>query len=382
MAEENQALDLEGKSLEDLEQLEDAIVAESGEDQGKDPNADNTPPPLMQADGEKKPADPPAEPPKPDADPDDPPLPAEAKGEGDDAGDDPPLPPAGDQPAAGDPEPQKTEAEIREHISPPSKWAKMRHEKNELQERLTAAEAKAAEADHLKASMEQLQSEMTWMKSALAGRDVKVPTDPTTALSDERLTEIQDEFGTEMADSFRAVRALLGSKAQPPAPAEPGAQPTGEAPPAPAQGDQPAGDQPEDPEIKAIQEAMQKNDHLMYWSEEKPELLQRAIIVDAAWLKHPQYLTLPYEKRFEMVVKQVQDEEVAKQGALAATKQGGDADQDVPASLSGSGGEAPTQGGMTPADRVLAAPTPEKQEEIYQTLTESERDQVDMELGI
>lgn len=381
MAEENQAVDLDGKSLEELEQLEDAIVADSGEDQGRDDDPVK-PPPALDGKTPDKPTDPPADPPKPDADPADPPLPAEAKGEGDDAGDDPPLPPIEDQqPAAGDPEPPKTDAEIRQHTSPPSKWAKMRHKQTALQADLSEATAKAEKADHLEEELTKLRQDMAWMKSAMAGRDVKLPEDPTKALSDERLSEIQDEFGAEMADSFRAVRALLGDKAQQPAPE----QKAGEQPA--AQGtDQPAqvqpGDQPEDPEVAAIRTAMESNDHLMFWAEEKPELLQRAVDVDAAWLKHPSYLNLPYDKRFNLVVKQVQDEEVAKHGALAEQKKEGDVNEDVPASLSGSGGSAPPQGSMTPTDRVLAAPTPEKQEEIYQTLTEPERDQVDLDLGI
>jgi len=352
---------IDNLSQAEMEALEDKMYADEASPDAKDPAA---------ASPEPTPAAEPAAPQKN----------AETGGEqpGDAKdGEDPEAKSTPADPAKeGEPDP-----ELVKHVSPPSKWAQERHEKKELRDKLATAEEKAAKTDTLEEELSVVRGEMDWMKTAIESKGIELPSNPLETFSEEKITEIRDEFGDELADMFQATKAVLAGQStkptstpaakkeadpEPAAPAQPAAQPQA----------QPADTGPD----KDLLEAISDNDELSYWQENSPALWNKAIELDGTLLQDPAYQSLPYKDRFLKVVEQVKTD--VMKGAIPKKNQN-QGDGKPPAdTLSGAGGDTPPQTGNSAYDRVMAASDADAQLKVYNTLSQADRDLVDQALDI
>ena len=345
---------LDGMTQSELEALEDETVAADGE------NPDDATPASEPA----KPADPPVK----DAEP----AAGEKEGEGGEAK-------STDEPEA-DP---VVDDELVKHVSPPSKWAEDRRAKRELSTRLDEAETKAARADVLEEELTTIKAELDWMKTAIQAKGVTLPETPLEVFSEDRITEIRDEFGDELADMFQGTAAILQKQVDAKAPAkvdsdtkaEPAPAAAAAATPAPAAPvAQPATETQVDP---LLLKAIDENDELSYWQENSQPLWDKAIAMDSALLADPGYANLSYTERFAKVVESVKAD--VTKGAVTTPS----ADPNKPPeSLSDSGGVAPTPNTNDALEKILATDDPEAQMKIYSGLSQSQKDEVDKALNI
>ena len=280
----------------------------------------------------------------------------------------PASPAPGEQPAAA---PAAKDEDLTKHIAPPSKWAAERHAKKELQRQLEETQAKAAKADVLESTVNQLKDELTAIKTAIQDKGIKLTgsvKDPAAAFTPEKMGEIRTEFGDELADMIEILKA----QAITPAAQAPTGQPAPAAPAATAAPAQPS----VDPElIKAIE----ANDELSYWQENSPALWSRAVAKDGEMLANPEYAKLPYADRFAKVVESVKHD--VMQGA---TKTPGAQDGNSPpaASLSGAPGVPVQSHGNDPLSQMEAITDPTKQMAFYNSQPQKVRDEIDKALGI
>lgn len=339
--------EIEKMSQEELLELEDQLEA------GESPEADS--------DSTPEPPDEVAESKEPEADEgSDDDQPAAAGGEDDGA--DP-------KPKEKEPEPSSDDDDLKKHVSPPSQWAKHRHEQKALKAEAEALRAKADKADTLEQELTQLRGEMDWLKQAVAGRGVDIPAKPSDVITDERIANIREEHGDDMADIVAALRAQANMNHETAAPAAPKEEEPPAAPAAPT----PPAQQGPDPAIVA---AIEANDELTWWREQSPKLWQRAVDKDDKLREDPVYLALSYEDRFKRVVDEVK-KDVLQAGSTAKK------DEDSPpTSLSGSGGVAPAPIENDALAKMEAIQDPEKQLQFYNSLPEDVRDQIDQALNI
>jgi len=252
-----------------------------------------------------------------------------------------------------EPKPEPTpQPDITEHISPPSKWAAQR-------QALRESKVALAKAETMQTTNDSLTAEVEWLKSQLTSKGADAALSPADLLSPEKIAAVREEHGDELADMFQAVRAIQGVKVKAPDPIPPNAESA-------------------KPLDTSMDDAIADNDELAYWQHNSPELWDRAVAMNDAYLKDPSYAKLSYEERFYHVVKQVKTDvvEEAKSKAPSTPESSGT----PPDSLSGAG-SSPTATEKSSVDKVLEA-TPEEQTKLYNSLSEAERDKVDVALGI
>lgn len=298
-----------------------------------------------------------------------------AKAGDEDGGDPAPAEPPTPKPA---PEPAAAEAgdDVQEHITPPSKWAQQRREKAELKREAEELRSKAEKADQLENELQELRGKFEWIETAMKTKGVEIPKDPLDMVSEDKIADIREEHGDDMADlivAFKAQFDRLSPKAptppaaDPPAaePTQPPAAPAAETPPA-----EPAGVNP------AVLEAIDNNDSLSWWREKSPVLWKRAVEMDESLSKDPEYLALSFDDRYAKVV-----EEVKKAVQKPASIPKPDRDS-PPANLSGSGGVVPAPTENEALRKLEAMSDPDAQMKYYESLPESLRDEVDKALNI
>ena len=273
----------------------------------------------------------------------------------------------GEQPVAA--APAAKDEDLTKHIAPPSKWAAECHAKKELQRQLEETQAKAAKADVLESTVNQLKDELTAIKTAIQDKGIKLPgsvKDPAAAFTPEKMEEIRTEFGDELADMIEILKAQA---IKPAAPATTGQPETAVKPPAQTRTEE------VDPELL---KAIEANDELSYWQENSPALWSRAVAKDGEMLTDPAYAKLPYADRFAKVVESVKND--IMQGA---TKPGAQAGNAPPApSLSGAGGVPIPSNGNDPLSQMEAITDPAKQMAFYNSQPQKVRDEIDKALGI
>ncbi len=255
--------------------------------------------------------------------------------------------------------------EITKHISPPSKWAAQRQA---LRESKTLLE----ENERINEELEELKLRASWVESQAQAKGVDTTKTPADILSPEKIANVREEYGDELADMFQAVRGLNGQGINNiPKQAVPEDQNQH-----PAQ--QPIPQYSVD-ETAEMQRAISDNDDLSYWQQHSKALWDKAVETNEQFLKDPGYVALSFNERFQYVVNKVQSDALE----LAKTTTPGKQKEDSglpPESLSGKG-SAPTITDNNSIDRILDA-SPADQAKIYAGLSEAERDKVDMELGI
>lgn len=291
-----------------------------------------------------------------------------------------------DQPVVEN-EPVTGDEDISKHVSPPSKWAAQRAAKRELQTELDQASEKAAKADVLETELMQLKGELESIKEQLEKQGISFSLEPDNAFSKEKLAEVRDEYGDELADMMEAAAAVIASKQ----PGEPAAEHKGktEANDGAVPREQTPSQEGKPDDYQELEKALDANESLVWWrslynsdnpNDPKNILWDKAVAQDKEFLNDPEYVKLSYGDRFNKVVETVSAavERDAKSG-----KDGGDVAKTVvmPSSLSGNSGAARSEGSMDALDKVLAADT-DKQIDIYNSLSEAERDKVDMALDI
>jgi hypothetical protein len=355
MAVEIEVEKLEGMTQAELEKLEDETVAADGE------NPDDVAPASQ--------ATPKAADPAKDAEP--------AAGEVDKGGEaQSPKTEAGIDPAAA----PTADDDIAKHVSPPSKWAEERRAKRELSTRVEEAETKAAKTDVLQKELDDLKGELDWMKTAIQSKGVTLPETPLEVFNPEKITEIRDEYGDEIADMFQATAAILAKQAvgavSSPAPA---ADPAPADPPAPAAASPAPAAAPAEPTADpALLKAIDDNDELSYWQENSAPLWAKAIAKDNEMLKDPAYASLPYAERFAKVVETVKTDVT---NSADVNLNASDPNK-PPESLSDSGGIAPTPIANDALEKILAADDPNVQMKLYNALPQNQKDEVDKALNI
>ena len=252
--------------------------------------------------------------------------------------------------------------DLSKHVSPPSKWAKQRQEKNDLKSQLSEATEKLKESDGLQEKYDKLEAQVDWLKTAIKRGDSNIPENPMDAFSDEKIASVREEHGDEMADMLQAAKASIVAK-------NPVVdEPTVEKKPA-------AKEEPAEMDTELV-DAIEGNNELSYWRENSPKLWDMAVAADAKILADPLTTDLSYEKRFTKVVEAVKKE--VMEGAKAAVKED---DKDVPDSLSGHGA-APTIDDSSALEKILSTSDLDKQNDMYNSLPEKQRDEIDKALGI
>lgn len=364
MGNENQettVVDLEGLSLEELEALEDADAAAiAAAPEGEEPEF------VIPDDGKTLDKD--------ESDNDEQGTQESASTE---------EPGEGDQPTGDKVQTPDDVEDVVKHVSPPSKWAAERARKRELQSELEIAkEETAVKTTEMETELTKLKGELKAIKDSLKVEGITFKDEvDANAFSEEKLAEIRDEFGDELADMMEAASKVIKQRE------------AGPSTPTPAQAETdsgqgkttPQGDPVDDP---AFNKALEGNESLAWWrslynpdnpNDPKNSLWDKAVAQDKVFLDDPEYTKLSYEDRFKKVVKVVSEE--VETNAKTGKDGGGDT-YSLPPSLSGGNGLARNDGSMEPVDKVLAADTPEKQMEIYKNLSEADRDKVDIALDI
>lgn len=245
------------------------------------------------------------------------------------------------------------EDDITKHISPPSKWAAQR-------QALRESKVVLAKAETMQTANDSLTAEVEWLKSQLTSKGADAALSPADLLSPEKIAAVREEHGDELADMFQAVSAIQGVK-------QPVVEPT------PSKVEEPV--KTSDTEMD---DAISNNDELSYWQQKSPELWDRAVAMNDAYLKDPSYVKLSYEERFYHVVNKVKADVVEE--AKSKAPKTPDPSGEPPNSLSGAG-SSPTATEKSSVDKVLEA-TPEEQTKLYNSLSEAEREKVDVALGI
>lgn len=287
------------------------------------------------------------------------------------------VPPAAVPPVEPSPAPAATPPpadDLTKHISPPSKWAAERHEKRQLQRDLEETKAKAEKAEVLEGELGKLRADFDFLKTAITQGGIKMPNNPANpaeAFTPEKIEEIRNEFGDELADMMVAASAILKTQVVPPTPASQ-AQP----PPAPAPAAVPPPATQVDPNLlKAIDD----NDELSYWQEHSPALWQRAVAKDAEMLSDKSYASLSYQDRFAKVVESVKNDVVTgATGKPPAGQQDGDL---PPTSLTGAPGVG-SQTNNSVLSQFESIADQAKQIAFYNALPVAKRDEIDKALGI
>jgi hypothetical protein len=256
--------------------------------------------------------------------------------------------------------------DLTKHVSPPSKWAEQRHAARQMREQLEAAEAKAARTDQLQEEFNALKEEIEALKASVQGGGSDgIPENPLDVFDDEKIEEIREDFGDEIANMFKATAAMLQKE-------QDGKQQQA----APSADDNPGQNDPDvDPDLLS---AIEDNNELSYWQEKSPQLWERAVKMDEELLKDPDYEKLSFSKRIAKVVERVKADVMATAQKPGKTDSG---NSDIPESMPGSAGVVPPATTNNDLDRILAA-DPEKQAEIYQGLSPAARDEVDKALNI
>lgn len=254
----------------------------------------------------------------------------------------------------GDGEAVKTDSqgvkELDKHVSPPSKWIASRHK-----------EKQAAISKRFKAENTDLQSEIDMLQKRLdlvAATGVKVPDTPLDLLSEEKLKDVRDEHGDVVADMFLAIKASIPDAVKPAV-----------KPKAPAvQTDPDVGDE-------RIVEIMQ-DEHLAYWSEERPDLWEKAIVAEADLAIDPKFMSLTYPEQAEVIVNKVKESVLAEKKPPKTDKEKKDAALEPPSSLSGVSGVAPAStDNKSLADRMIGLAESgevEKAMELYDALPDGD----------
>jgi len=276
------------------------------------------------------------------------------------------------EPATGNSE----EDDPVKHISPPSKWAAERQRRRELKAELDAAREKAAMAEQMEAELAELKDKLNWIEQTVERKGIDLPDGPMEAFSDENINEIRDEYGDELADMMAAAAMIIKRQGGD----NPGkAMPDPEPEPAPGEKETTSAAQPNDEMVnRAISEAIESNDDLSYWREKSPALWKLAVEKDDQLLKDPEYQKLSFEERFEKVVTEV------KQDIKGGTGKAQPDQAEMPDSLTGAQGAAPAvnDNNNNALNKILSTDDPDKQLELYNRLSESERDEVDKALNI
>ena len=255
-------------------------------------------------------------------------------------------------------EPEEPKEDLTKHISPPSKWAAQRQAAREAKETNTKFEAINKEYDLLK-------QENEWLKSQAQSKGVDTSVTPQDILSPEKIAAVREEFGDDMADMFQAVRSLQGVKTtavDPVATEQPVTTPT----------------VTPDATNDAMNSAISDNDDLAYWQENSSSLWDRAVAVNQQYLRDPEYVKLPFDARFRYVVDRVKTDVVEEAKEKSPEQQA--VDIKPPESLSGAG-SAPTIENKESVDKILDM-NPDDQAKAYNSMSESERDEIDTALGI
>jgi len=342
---------LEDMSQEELMSLEDETAGADGDEPGETPPASEPKSPDQPADKGATPED------------------GGEEGDGAKSPDEPAADPDTDPPDGGD-------EDLTKHVSPPSKWAEERRAKRELKTKLEAAEGQAAKNEGLEQELTDVKSQLEWMKTAIQSKGVELPESPLDVFSEERLTEVRDEYGDELADMFQATAAILqknaGSSAPVPAKATPEVKP--EATPAATPAAEPAAAPQVD---EAMMEAIDSNDDLAYWRENSAPLWEKAVATDNKLLADPATAKLSYEERFAKVVQMVKEEVTSNASEGVDTPSG-----KPPESLSGSGGETPQVNNNDALTKILATDNPVDQMKMYDKLSQDQKDEVDKALDI
>ncbi|RLB91960.1 MAG: hypothetical protein DRH10_00590 [Deltaproteobacteria bacterium] len=269
-----------------------------------------------------------------------------------------------EQPEAGGDEQSAVDDEVIRHVSPPKKWAAKRVKQRELKKSLEEANQRASKADDLQAEVTTLKDELASIKEIMASKGMDFPKDDDgNPFSDEKIEEIRDEYGDDLADMMAAAAEIVssaGKQQQVDTNADKGEQ------------------EALDPDFMT---AIDDNDELTYWKENSPVLWERAVKADDEFLDaDPEYQKLSYAERFKKVVESVKNDVL--QNNNAKVRDSGDGGNDIPLSLSGSGGGLHNTETNSAVERVLAVNDPDKQIELYNSLPEQDRDAVDIALGI
>jgi hypothetical protein len=250
------------------------------------------------------------------------------------------------------------EEDLTKHIAPPSKWAAERHAKRELQRQLEETKAKAEKAEVLENEVGQLKTELEQIKAAIQDKGIISKSfDPAAVFTDEKIEEIRNEFGDELADMLKATSEILKASTKPEVVTvtQPEANPT------------------VDPDLL---KAIDNNDELSYWRENSPALWARAVAKDDELLAVPEYAQLSYPERFAKVV------ELVKNEVMEGAKRPDETTAEMPPSLSGAPGVPSQSTGTNALDRMLAIDDSKAQMKFYNSLPEKQRDEIDRALNI
>jgi hypothetical protein len=229
-----------------------------------------------------------------------------------------------DDPTGAEREVETETAEVaEEHVSPPEKWIAKRHKDRQSK----ADEERQDESSVQQARIDALEARLDLVKA----QGVEVPDTPMDILSEDNLKSVREEHGDTVADMFLAVKASMPK-------------------PQPAQ--KASVQQPTNEDVRV--QAIMQDDHLLYWSQEKPELWQRAINVEAELVTTSGFLNKSPQEQAQAIVGKVKQsviDERKPKTVIKPKQAGGDP---PPQTLAGTSGIAPTPtDNKSPADRMI-----------------------------